>query len=260
MLRSQGVPARIVDGYAQGEWIEEASLYRVRASNAHTWVEVYFPQYGWIQFEPTASIPVTERPDEAPGGNPGDRFGPDNPLAANPDESPFQLDDVESMGELDREERLQQLLEGDTPAEVAEQQRRERVVRAVGGGVLLLVAGGLVTVANQVNKRVEGDVEKSYGRLSKWAQWLGLNMRSVDTPYERADRLAQAVPGGRQPIRSLTHQYVLRRFSAEHSGDESFDPSSEWSLLRPMLLRETLREQWRRLRQWRPRRRHSGLH
>ena len=43
MLRSQGIPARFVAGYAQGDWDEESSSYRVRSSNSHTWVEVFFP-------------------------------------------------------------------------------------------------------------------------------------------------------------------------------------------------------------------------
>ena len=69
MLRSQGVPSRIVSGYAQGEFDEESVSYRVRASNAHTWVEVYYPEYGWIQFEPTVSIPTVDRPENAGGGD-----------------------------------------------------------------------------------------------------------------------------------------------------------------------------------------------
>jgi transglutaminase-like putative cysteine protease len=256
MLRSQGIPTRIVNGYAQGEWVEEASLYRVRASNAHTWVEVYFPRYGWIQFEPTASIPVSERPDGPPGGNAGDAFGFNNPLAASAADQSLTAEDIERMDAANREARLQQLLEGETDAAArAEQAQTERVMRIVGGGMLLLFAGGLVTVANQANKKVESDVEKSFGRLGTWSRWLQINVRNVDTPYERADRLAQAIPEGRSPIRSLTHQYVLRRFSPGHRGDEAFDPASEWKLLRPMLLRETIRRQWQRLRDWRLRRR-----
>ena len=75
-----------------------------------------------------------------------------------------------------------------------------------------------------------------------------MGFRAVDTPYERADRLSHAIPNGRTPIRSLTHQYVLRRFSPEHRGDDTFDPKSEWNVLRPLLLRETIRQQWQRLR------------
>ncbi len=69
MLRSQGVPSRVVSGYAQGDFDENSLSYRVRANNAHTWVEVYFPSYGWIQFEPTASLPTVDRPITAGGGD-----------------------------------------------------------------------------------------------------------------------------------------------------------------------------------------------
>ncbi len=246
MLRSQGVPARIVNGFAQGEWLEEANLYRVRASNAHTWVEVFFPEYGWVQFEPTAALPITERP-EGPGGNPGDAFGPGNPLQAIIDDDlPVLDDDLQTLDPQDRDARLQDLLDGEgSLQDRAAAQRNERVARVLGGGVLLLVAGGLVTVANQANRRVEGDVDKSYGRLATWARWLNIPLRSVDTPYERADRLAHVVPRGRDSIRSLTHQYVMRRFSADHRGDDEFDPAGEWKALRPLLAKETLRRRLR---------------
>jgi len=248
-LRAQGIPARIVEGYAQGEWVEEASLYRVRASNAHSWAEVYFPEFGWIQFEPTASIPVTERPEEPLGGNAGDAFGINNPLEAALNNSQLSAEDLELLDPASRDARLQELLAAEESSEaMAIEQRNGRIVTAVGGGMLLLFAGGLVTFANQANKKIESDVEKSYGRLSSWARWLDIGFRPVDTPYERADRLSQSLPEGRTSIRSLTHQYVLRRFSPEHRGDDSFDPTSEWKLLRPMLLRRTIRQQWQRLR------------
>lgn len=249
MLRSQGIPTRIVEGYAQGEWREDGGFYRVYASNAHAWVEVYFPQYGWIQFEPTASIPIAERPEESPGGNPGDGFDSDNPLEAITDDDLPVLDDELQGSPLEEQEDILGLGAGPQgPGTLAEQQRNQRIARILGGGMLLLVAGGLVTIANQANRKVEADVEKSYGRLSKWAQWIGVDTRPVDTPYERAERLSQTLPDGRSPIRNLTHQYVLRRFSSEHRGDEVFDPRSEWELLRPLLLKETVRRQLRRLR------------
>ena len=71
MLRSLGIPARLVVGYTPGEYIVppmEAQAqtvpgkYLVLERNAHAWVEVYFPTYGWIQFEPTASEPLLTRP------------------------------------------------------------------------------------------------------------------------------------------------------------------------------------------------------
>lgn len=52
MLRSQGVPARFVTGYTEGEQVGE-DRYAVRGLNAHAWVEVYFPGVGWVAFDPT---------------------------------------------------------------------------------------------------------------------------------------------------------------------------------------------------------------
>jgi protein-glutamine gamma-glutamyltransferase len=53
MLRTLGIPARYVTGFLPGEYNDLARDFIVRASDAHSWVEVYFPQYGWITFDPT---------------------------------------------------------------------------------------------------------------------------------------------------------------------------------------------------------------
>jgi protein-glutamine gamma-glutamyltransferase len=53
MLRSRRVPARLVVGFQMGEYNEASDFYTVRQSDAHAWVEVFFPKHGWIAFEPT---------------------------------------------------------------------------------------------------------------------------------------------------------------------------------------------------------------
>ncbi|MBE1868236.1 DUF4129 domain-containing transglutaminase family protein [Bacillus subtilis] len=57
LLRSAGIPARWVKGYTSGEYKEagnkNGSIYEVTNNNAHSWVEVYFPEQGWVTFEPT---------------------------------------------------------------------------------------------------------------------------------------------------------------------------------------------------------------
>jgi transglutaminase-like putative cysteine protease len=55
LLRSEGIPARYVTGFLPGEYNDVAGDYIVRASDAHAWVEAYFPGYGWITFDPTPS-------------------------------------------------------------------------------------------------------------------------------------------------------------------------------------------------------------
>src|SRR6202030_2487027 len=58
MLRTLGIPAREVNGFLPGEFNELAGDYIVRASDAHSWVEAYFPGSGWIVFDPTPDAPV----------------------------------------------------------------------------------------------------------------------------------------------------------------------------------------------------------
>jgi transglutaminase-like putative cysteine protease len=90
MLRSLGIPARVVVGYAEGEresgediymiapsgthiWPRDSQLYVVRHRDAHAWPEVYFPGLGWVEFEPTASHPLLQRPlGEEPSEYTGD--------------------------------------------------------------------------------------------------------------------------------------------------------------------------------------------
>ncbi len=58
MLRSLGVPSRLAVGFIPGERNSLTGLYEVRASDAHSWAEVYFPGIGWQGFDPTAQVPL----------------------------------------------------------------------------------------------------------------------------------------------------------------------------------------------------------
>jgi transglutaminase-like putative cysteine protease len=87
LLRAADVPARVASGFTTGAYDYERGAYRVAARNAHAWVEVYFPGFGWVEFEPTSALPprlypegledlaylpiepvITPEPQEGPGG------------------------------------------------------------------------------------------------------------------------------------------------------------------------------------------------
>ena len=54
MLRTQGIAARVVNGFLPGEYNSAAGAFTVRQSDAHSWVEVYFPETNaWVSFDPT---------------------------------------------------------------------------------------------------------------------------------------------------------------------------------------------------------------
>lgn len=61
MLRTLGIPARIVNGFQMGEYNDINRLFIVRESDAHSWVEVYFPRTGsWVEFDPTPPAGIND--------------------------------------------------------------------------------------------------------------------------------------------------------------------------------------------------------
>ena len=65
LARAAGIPARLAVGYLSGTYDLENDSYVITADQAHSWVEVYFPEYGWVTFEPTAGrTPLSRETEE----------------------------------------------------------------------------------------------------------------------------------------------------------------------------------------------------
>jgi transglutaminase-like putative cysteine protease len=61
MLRMNGIPARVVSGFSPGSLNRDTGEYRVRDLDAHSWVEVHFPEIGWVTFDPTPTAAPAQR-------------------------------------------------------------------------------------------------------------------------------------------------------------------------------------------------------
>jgi hypothetical protein len=90
MLRMGGVPARVASGFSPGSYDSDNKQYVVRDTDAHSWVEAYFPPYGWITFDPTppASPAVSQLDDVASGGAVAGR-APNLPTLGQAGDRPF---------------------------------------------------------------------------------------------------------------------------------------------------------------------------
>ena len=64
MVRAAGIPSRLVTGFSTGRYDYNNHRFVVVQANAHSWVEVYFPGIGWVEFEPTTN----QSPFPRPGG------------------------------------------------------------------------------------------------------------------------------------------------------------------------------------------------
>ena len=148
MLRAQGIPARWVQGYAGGTLDPDTGLWVVRESVAHSWVEVYFPTYGWQRFEPTPApyaIAVARPAEPLKDDKENDTITPSGDVSnqlSDPEEIMRRLremnEELESQGGGGS---LDQLLE----AQRAEARRQQilSIGTILGSLVLLLSAGWL---------------------------------------------------------------------------------------------------------------------
>src|SRR6185295_13618526 len=66
LVRMAGIPARVVTGFSTGATDTKTGEYVVRDFDAHSWVEVYYPNWGWLTFDPTpAASPARSQPADA---------------------------------------------------------------------------------------------------------------------------------------------------------------------------------------------------
>lgn len=248
MLRVLGIPARLAVGFAEGTYEEPANpgaagVYHVQEKNAHAWVEAFFPNYGWVEFEPTTSEAPLVRPARAPAA----------PAAGATTRAPTPEpteDKQKAQGAQPRGTTWFALSAGawaaigETAAIVA------GLVLLVGGlslGVLLrfgllgwesLGPAGVWAMRYR-RQSIPSPIGAIYLRLERAARWLSLSLPANLTPHERAEAVSRQVPPARPGVEAITAQYVQEQYSGHPADAQS--ALSAWRAIRFKVWREGLR-------------------
>ena len=213
MLREVGVPARLVEGFTTGTFDAATVQYVVREQDAHAWVEVYFPQYGWIEFEPTPSQPPFSRPDSSivPGGDSGGEGSGDGGEGGD------------LTGRQNRGENLDEGVDdsGFSGSAVVAAVRAidPRPVLAFLAALLLLLA--LAVLRFNLRFRRYGPIESAWGKTRLLASYVGVPPHPSQTTYEFAASLGAAIPETREPVQSLAATRVRERYSPDGVDDDA---------------------------------------
>ena len=225
MLRAEGVPARVASGFAPGEFDPSTGVSTVRENHAHSWVETYFPRYGWITFEPSAIRPIPARIEDSSATEPVATTA-----AVGPDTSQLTADELDELlnirdqgGIITSPRPFLFTLPGAV---------------LLGLGVLLVLAllvSGAVAVLWRRGFGSLSLYQRPYAELIKLGRWSGtLRPQSSDTPLEVADRMARQVPRARPAIGQLADAYVEGTYSGR---PPSTDPWPAWLVVRRDVIR-----------------------
>lgn len=259
LLRSLGIPARFAAGFNQGQYDRVTGVYHVLERNAHAWPEVFFANYGWIEFEPTASEPPLVRPERPQPVNSGSTTTLPEDNGSRPTPTPERpLPEEEETGSGSAASALGVWLI------LAGRALWRGVLITIGAVaalillVLVLVRLGVLGWENLggVGRRVlrwRGQtiptaIGLAYLNLERAARWMGLRLVEALTPHERAAAVTEALPAIQTGVETITAQYVAERYSSRPTEADAQAAKGAWARIRWPVWTETVRRFFRNLR------------
>jgi hypothetical protein len=217
MARQVGIPSRVAVGFTSGAIVDNTWL-QVTTHDAHAWPELWFPEAGWVPFEPTpradgtVTLPVYTTPaGRVPDGGAGGAAQPDTttptpevtptPQAPEPD-VPDESDPLAGAG--------------------ADRGWLERPLVRAGLAVALLVllVPAVKWARNLLARRRAGPrprdaVAESYAELTSWARDAGIGRRRAETPAAYARRLRDDFAADADPLVALTGLFERAEYAPE---------------------------------------------
>lgn len=211
MLRMLGIPARIVTGLAPVSFDTEMNGFVYRGRDAHAWVEVYFPGFGWIQFEPTPSQSPVDL--DSRNGDPIATPAPTPPVEATPElqpETTQPASEPEATASPLPLPAATDLAKSSPPAD----RQYERFV-LIGGGVaaLLAILGGIVFFRRRGAFSGLSVPSANYQRLQRLGRFIGIEPAPAMTPREYATHFGSVKPASAPGALVVADAYTRERYA-----------------------------------------------
>ena len=231
LLRELGIPARLAQGFLPGERNTATGVETVTFGNAHAWVEVYFPGFGWVDFDPTGNglsqlgaLPAGVDPSPRPSGA----------TPFEPEESEFARGSASVPADA-----------GETPAQPSDAGAAPYIAVTI---LLLITVGALAFLAYRRGPK-GSQPDTIYGGIVRLASRLGFAPRPTQTVYEYTGALGELVPTARPELSTVAQAKVEVAYGRQSLGDDRLRALMEAQRrLRVQLLRLLFRRRQRRRR------------
>ncbi len=212
MLRTLGIPSRLVLGFGPGISDPEEEGYLVKDRDSHSWPEVFFPGIGWVPFEPT---PIY---DLRPRGLPGAGFNITEILESIGELGPDAGTEVSELLQREEEQEERNDLGGPLPGG-----QGTRALPSLhfgtplgAGGVFFAVFMAIgVVLMRLLWIRQYGEFstpEMAYNRIRRLVVYLGIPCPPSQTPYEFAEQLSELLPDSREDVYLICRTFVEKRY------------------------------------------------
>jgi transglutaminase-like putative cysteine protease len=266
LLRTLGIPSRMAAGFAQGTFDADQKAFTVLERDAHTWVEVYFPGYGWIEFEPTSAQAPLNRIDDAPSQfvpTPTPALTPTPTPTPTPSPSPTAVTPLPQLAPEfptvtptpSPSPTATPVIVPTQPPTLTPQQPSflSLVVRALSIALLVLLTITLLIGAviftywwwEWRGMRGLSPITRAYARLERFVTLIGIQLTGQQTPDERRQIIARRIPKAEPPVSAIASMYAAERYGPEsRQADNTLQAEladEAWLEARSRILRRFLR-------------------
>ncbi len=239
MGRLLGIPTRVVNGFSRGHYDTSHAYWSVNGTDAHSWVQAYFPGYGWINFDPTPGFALN-----------GDRTGNSVPTPVVTPSPPSVVATPSPAATHPKPTAVPT-----RPARTGTQ-TKQPVATFAGPVFWTIMALALLAVSLLLlfwacmryrwrQMYANGTaVASMYWRICRVASWIGMAPQRWQTPYEYSQALDRRLQGHAVPFTYLTELFVRNRWGTNQgqpSAQEEAAVQHLWPSLRQMLFRLWLR-------------------
>ena len=238
MVRTIGLPSRVVNGFVSYEWNDIAKAFVVRQSDAHSWVEVYFDGYGWMTFDPTPADGIARRVEMGQiqrwAGRMNDalrvrwyRYMIDYSFADQTGIIRSVLTTAFSIHEILNRVQVREPGQAWSFSSFGRSGSTVGVAVVTLGAILLMV--GIVLIwrgkrTKKGKKRNPASLVKFHTELMKKLAKLGLRLKSGETSREFSHRVAEKIPD-LAALPSVIETYYALRFCGREPQED------EWQLI-----------------------------
>ena len=223
MMRMAGIPARVVTGYLGAEYNPWGDYYIVRQANAHAWTEIWIEEYGWIRFDPVATV----APDRVLLGSNRSARLPVESFTQRLGNSGFlrQL----SLGWDALHKYWTDWVIGYSPAlqrDLLEKLGLEQISRQalllitiLTTGLLMLALTFYLSLSMRRWHTSTDAASKSFGQFVRKLERCAVEpQKQGETPSAYAARAATAIPDSRDRIIAITKAYLAARYEPDRGG------------------------------------------
>ncbi len=214
MARMLGIPTRMVNGFSHGYLDVQHHIWIVDGSDAHSWVQAYFPGFGWINFDPTPGFALQNANNPHP--------------VTTPVATPTQTKPSPTKTPIGQKH-------GTAPGATPTTSQGISAASGAGTGLLLVIlsflalaCAVLIFLAAVVHywwRNLYANssfIAGTFWRLCRVASWVGISPRSSQTPYEFSRALCRRVPQEAGTVWKLTELFVHERWGTPQQQSPPF--------------------------------------